>query len=172
MIINESDSILFFFDESRFGTKTTLQRVWAKAGEKLEIKIKQGYENFYVYSAVAPFTGEDFTLFLPKLNTKVMNIYLREFVKKYNNQRILMIMDNASWHKSKGLIVPKNIQIEHLPKYSPELNPVERLWEWLKGETYHNERFDDLEKLMDAIQEEYLKITPERFMSLCNCPYL
>ena len=55
-----------------------------------------------------------------------------ELSKSYNDKRILIIMDQAGWHKSKNLILPKNIQIEFLPPYSPELNPVEKLWQWLR----------------------------------------
>ena len=65
-----------------------------------------------------------------------MNIYLDELSKAFTDSNIKLIMDQAGWHKSQGLRVPDNIQIEFLPPYSPELNPVERLWKWLKTPCY------------------------------------
>lgn len=57
-----------------------------------------------------------------------MNIYLNELSKALCDKKIVMIMDGAGWDKSKDLKVPHNVEIIHLPAYSPELNPVERLW--------------------------------------------
>ncbi len=130
--------MVFFFDEGRFGLQSTLMRIWAKRGEPLSIRVKQGYKSFYIYSSVSPQTGDDFSLFLPEVNTEMMNIYLDNLSKEYGDKEILVIMDQAGWHKSNDLNIPKNIQIKFLPSYSPELNPVEKLWQWLKKEALHN----------------------------------
>jgi len=67
---------VFFFDEARFGLQTSLPRIWALSGEPLQIKVKQAYQNFYIYGSVEPKTGENFSLFLPWVNTDMMNLYL------------------------------------------------------------------------------------------------
>lgn len=56
-----------------------------------------------------------------------MNVFLEEMSKEIGDNEAIVIMDGAGWHKSKDLIVPKNIIIKLLPPYCPELNPVERL---------------------------------------------
>ena len=94
-----------------------------------------------------PKTGEKFSLLLPEVNTEMMNIYLSEISKNYKGKRLILIMDQAGWHKSKKLNIPDNIEIEYLPAYSPELNPVERLWKWLKENTIHNRIFENLKEL-------------------------
>lgn len=170
--LGEPNTIVFFFDEGRFGIRSTLTRVWAKKGEPLNVKIKQGYQSFYMYSAVSPHTGDDFSLILPQINTEMMDIYLSELSKAYDNHRILLIMDQAGWHKSKELDIPQNIEIEFLPPYSPELNPVERLWKWIKKEAVHNKIFDTLEQLMESLMNVYPKLSPKKFVSLCACSYL
>ena len=76
------------------------------------------------------------------------------------------------WHKSNRLKVLKNIEIEKLPQYSPELNPVKRLWwKWLKEKTIHNRIFANLEDIMDAVAEELNQLTKEKIMTLCRCSY-
>jgi transposase len=137
------------------------------------VKVKLGFKNFYLYSAVNPKTGEDFTLLLPKVNTDCMNVFLEEMVKKEQDKSIIMIMDGAGWHSSNDLKVPSNIEIICLPPYSPELNPVERMWLYIKQRTIKNKIYDTIEALEEvicgflssSINEEILK-------SVCRVEYL
>jgi transposase len=163
---------IMFFDEGRFGTMTSIRRKWSLKGSKCEVKIKQGYKNFYVYSSLCPESGEIFSLYLPRVNTKMMNIYLEELSNYFSREKLILIMDCAGWHKSKDLKVPDNIEIEYLPPYSPELNPVERLWKWLKNNTIHNRIFEKLEDIMASLTDELKALTREKIMSLCRCSYL
>jgi transposase len=163
---------LIFFDEGRFGLQSTVTRIWAKRGEPVHTKVQQGYESFYIYSCVSPHSGESFSLFLPEINTAMMNIYLEEFLKEYSDKEILIILHQAGWHKAKDLKVPANITLMFLPPYSPELNPVEKLWQWLRKEVTHNHLFQTLEALMDAMEKEFRKLIPQTFIQLCHCSYL
>jgi transposase len=81
-------------------------------------------------------------------------------------------MDRAGWHTSKGLKVPPNIRIVLLPPYSPELNPVERLWQWLKRHAVRNRLHLTLKSVMDAVERCLRKTTAEFFRSICRCDYL
>jgi len=101
-----------------------------------------------------------------------MNIYLDELSKAFTDSNIKLIMDQAGWHKSQGLRVPDNIQIEFLPPYSPELNPVERLWKWLKTHVCRNRLFECEETLMDVLAENLRFLSPVRLTDLCGCSYL
>lgn len=78
----------------------------------------------------------------------------------------------AGWHKANDLQVPVNITLLHLPPYSPELNPVERVWHWLRDRKLSNRVLpagDDLDALL---AEVITQITPERFRSLCHTDWL
>ncbi len=97
------------------------------SGKPLQVKVKQAYQNFYVYSSVEPKIDENFSLFLPWVNTEMMNLYLEQMNQVYEIEEIVVIMDQAGWHKSKDLVVLDNIDIIYLPPCSPELNPIERL---------------------------------------------
>ena len=130
--------MLFFFDESRFGTHSKAGHGWFKKGERTSVQVKLGFQNFYIYSAVNPISGDSFTLKLPNVDTTCMNIFLEEISKEIGESEAVIIMDGAGWHKSKDLVTPKNITIKLLPPYCPELNPVERLWLYIKQNTIRN----------------------------------
>ncbi|WP_425361859.1 IS630 family transposase [Candidatus Tisiphia endosymbiont of Mystacides longicornis] len=138
---------MYFFDESRFGTHSKLGHGWFRKGIRTQVKIKIGFQNFYVYSAVNPITGDDFSLMMPNVNTMSLNMFLAEMSKHIGVQKAIVVMDCAGWHKSKDLVVPANIEILYLPPYSPELNPAERLWEHLKSETIKNKVYNTIEQL-------------------------
>ena len=61
-----------------------------------------------------------------------MNIFLKELSKTYKNDMILLVCDGATWHKSKGLRIPENIEIMHIPPYTPEMNPIEQIWKQIR----------------------------------------
>lgn len=161
-----------FFDEGRFGLRSTVMRLWAEKGKVVTVKVMQGFKNFYAYSAVCPFDGENFSLLLPGVNTDYMGIYLSQLSQSLPESKILLIMDQAGWHKSKELKVFDNIEIVYLPSYSPELNPIEKLWEWIKKECSHNFIYPDLESLVEAVCKEYQKLNKNDYKRLCNCNYL
>ncbi|WP_250296576.1 transposase [Wolbachia endosymbiont of Oedothorax gibbosus] len=91
----------FFFDESRFGTHSKVGHGWFKKGSRTQVKVKIGRENFYLYSAVNPRNGEDISLLAPHVNTDCMNIFLEQMSKDLGTREAFLIMDCASWHRSK-----------------------------------------------------------------------
>jgi len=101
-----------------------------------------------------------------------MNLYLEQMSNAYENDDIVIIMDQAGWHKSKDLIVPGNIDIIYLPPYSPELNPIERLWKYLKTNFIHNRVFDSLKQMMEQMVCVFDHLNKETVTSLSFCSYL
>ena len=146
--------------------------MWTRRGTTPSVQVLQGYKNFYVYSSASPRRGDQFSLFLPEVNTEMMNLYLKEFAAEYRDERVLLIMDQAGWHRSKDLCVPPNIELLFLPPYSPELNPVERLWRHLKLKATHNILFASLDQIMDALQEALKLLDSESIRSICRCNYM
>ena len=104
-----------------------------------------------------------------------MNLYLAEFAKTLPaDTHVVMVLDGAGWHGPKGLDVPANITLVTLPPYSPELNPVERLWLYLR-ETYLSLRvFKDKDDIVDACCFAWKDATKDldRIISLCNYPWI
>ena len=129
--------------------------------------VKQGFANFYLYSAVDPETGDVFTLEIPYVNTNCMNIFLAEMSREYADEKIILVMDGAGWHKAKNLQVPDNIEIIILPPYSPELNPAERFWQHIKQNTIKNQIYTSIKELKNSLQKFLNSITKETVKSLC-----
>lgn len=170
-IENNSDRSFFFFDESRFGTHSNLGHGWFQKGSRTPVKVKLGFQNFYLYSAVDSKTGESFTCQMPNVNTDWMNAYLEEFSSHIGERKVFLIMDGAGWHKSKDLIVPGNIEIIYLPPYSPELNPVERLWQYIKSNTIKNKIYETIDQLENIIYDFIKSYDRKIIRSICAFDY-
>lgn len=160
-----------FFDEGRFGTKSVLGRMYGRKGVRLVRRVRPGYRNFYVYSAVSPVDGDSFHLCLPWVNTAMMSLYLAELAKAFAGKKVWLVMDRAGWHVSKDLRVPANVRLIFLPPYSPELNPVERLWQWLRRHVCRNRLFESIEELSAALTRALRDLLPPFLASLCRCSY-
>ena len=87
----------------------------------------------YIYAAVEPGTDNAFALIMPDANAAGMQMFLEAFAKTIrSDEHVALVLDGAGWHGAKALRVPANITLVPLPPYSPELNPVERVWLYLK----------------------------------------
>ena len=95
-------------------------------------------EYTYVYAAVAPAEGKITSLILPTADTAMMNLFLEHLAKTFEDDFILMQLDQAGWHHAKDLQVPENIRLIFQPPYSPELNPMEQVWEHLREKKFPN----------------------------------
>ncbi|GHV41636.1 hypothetical protein FACS189490_08930 [Clostridia bacterium] len=82
------------------------------------------------------------------------------------NDYIILVCDGAGWHKSDGLIVPENIEILHIPPYTPEMNPIEQVWAWLRRHGFRNEAFATLEKVMNRLCDTINSLTETTVKSI------
>ena len=79
--------------------------------------------------------------------------FLKELSKAYPDEYILLIVDNAAWHSSGTLQIPENILLYPLLPYTPELNPIEMIWDEIREKGFPNEVFASLEKVVDRLCE-------------------
>lgn len=146
-------------------------KLWMGKGIKPVIPAIMKFEYCYLYKAVLPETGESFSLLMPDMTTESMNIFLREFKRYLGEREAVIIMDNAPSHRSNSLDVPEGIEVRYLPPYSPELNPVERVFEDIK-KLLKNRVFRQLEELEEAICQIVRAFTFDRLRSLSFYPYI
>jgi len=119
-------------DEARFGQQGTLTRVWARKGSRPRRVRQNGRTSLYVLTAVCAAAGAAAGLIAPELNTAVVNLFLEQLSRQLApGVHAVLLWDGAGYHVAKGLVVPSNVSLIHLPPYSPELNPVENLWHYL-----------------------------------------
>lgn len=91
------------------------------------------FASAYILAAVKPATGADFALVLPSVSSKAMSRFLADFSAQIApDAHAVLVLDQAGWHGARALRVPDNITLVPLPPYSPELNPVERVWLYLR----------------------------------------
>lgn len=151
---------ILFEDEARFGRINDLKRCWAPQGIRPHIDFQVIRQFTYVYAAVCPKTGQTFSLILPDADSEMMNLFLCELKQYYKDYRVIMVADQASWHKSATIKKDKNLRFIFLPPASPELNPAEHLWDHIREKYFANRSFDsvdDLEiKLERAFHDVYL----------------
>jgi len=142
--------LVMFEDEARFGRMSRPMRCWAPLGIRPEVKTQLVREYDYAFGAVAPLTGEMDSLILPRCDTEMMSLFLEEVSKRHLDKHILMFMDQAAWHTTKKLALPKNMSLDHLPPRSPQCNPQEGVWKVLRREALGNRHFNSLDEVACA----------------------
>jgi transposase len=166
---------VYFQDESRFGQQGTTTNVWAKTGSRPTAVRQTEYQYLWVVGAVCPETGHAEGLLSPQLNTKSVNLFLEQFSQTVaEGEHAIMIWDGAGFHTSKQLQVPENVTLVQLPAYSPELNPIENLWHYLKSHFWSNRAYADYEALEAAAMTAWRKaaLDNQLMKTVCAAPYL
>jgi transposase len=166
---------VFFQDESRFGQQGTTTNVWAKRGSRPGAVRQTDYEYLWVLGTVCPETGQAEGLLSPRLNTDVINTFLQGFSATLPaEEHAVMVWDGAGFHTSKQLCMPENVTPLQLPAYSPELNPIENLWHYLKSHYWSNRAHADYEALEAAAIEawRHAALDTELMKTVCAAPYL
>ena len=102
----------------------------------------------YCYGAVDAQTGDSFFLIAGGCNTEWTNEFLWQVSQAYPDNYILLVMDNATWHKSQALELPENITCTFIPPYTPEMNPIEQVWAEIRKRGFKNKAFKSLEEVI------------------------
>jgi hypothetical protein len=130
---------------------------------------QDGFKSAYIIGAVNPNSGQKYSLLYDGLDALVMNQFLVGLSKSIKPRRhVILFVDGASWHSSEDLVVPSNITLYFLPPYAPELNPIERLWNFLKSNYLSRKIFADMEEIFDIGVEAWRKLTPAIIKSVCR----
>lgn len=161
----------FAQDESRFGLKTLLGRLITACGVKPIGAWQWLFQAFWVYGAVEPTTGTSFFLQFSHVDTDCYQRFLDEFSKHYADSLNILQVDNGRFHKGKDLVVPENIILLFQPAYCPELNPIERLWQYLKADLKWS-TFKTLEQLQTRVDQLLAELTPGVIASITGYAFI
>ena len=133
----------------------------------------QRYTWAHLFAAVQPATGQGFALVLPEVSTTAMQVFLDKFGETLAaDEHAVMAVDQAGWHTAGALAVPVNVTLVLLPPYSPELNPVERVWLFLRERHLSHRLLAGYDAIVDALCKAWNQLTPERLHTLTSYPYL
>lgn len=131
------------------------------------------YEWVYLYAAIEPATGARVALQAPNINTGTMDVFLKMLADELGpKNHAVLIMDQAGRHKGKQFKVPNYVWTLCLPPHRPEVNPVERLWAYLRSHYLANRTISIYQHLLDAGANGWQPLTPELLRSVCACPSL
>lgn len=144
---------LWFLDETGVEGDPRPRRRWAQPGKPRTVPHLGDHIRQNVVGAVCPHSGELFSLIVDGMDTEIFQVYLDELAKaipKNQEQRQLLVMDNASWHKSAQLNW-HHFEPAYLPPYSPDFNPIERLWLRLKADWFWDYIAHSIQELSDRL---------------------
>jgi hypothetical protein len=163
----------FVQDEARIGQQGTLTRVWARTGSRPSAVRQTEYEWVYLWAAVEPATGASVAMITPTVDTALMQQFLGGLsAAPAPDEHAVLVLDQAGWHVAKALEVPANLTLLFLPPYSPELNPAERLWAWLRSHQLANRVYADYQELLTATDRAWLSLDADTIKSACACPWI
>lgn len=152
-----------------------MTRVWAERGSRPSAPRDQRYDWAYLFGAVCPARDAGAALVLPQADGAAMNLHLAEISRHVTaGAHAVLTLDGAGWHQIGGkLKVPSNISLLHLPPYSPELNPVENIWQFLRQNQLSNRVFDSYDAIVDACCEAWNALVrePGRIQSIAMRPW-
>lgn len=162
---------IWFQDEMRLGQKNALVRQWARKGTRPRQPKDQRYKSAYLFGAVAPAEAKGAALVMPRANTHAMQAHLEEITRIVApGAHAIVLLDRAGWHTTQKLKRPKNISLLPLPPRSPELNPVENIWQFLRQTYLSNRVFDGYEHIVEAACQAWNKLIeqPECIQSIAT----
>ena len=165
---------VMFQDEARFGRMVRPKRCGAP--RPLRPVLRNGYERevVYVYGAVSPLEGELDWRRCREMNTVRMGEFLLQVSQAHPREFIVMVVDGASSHKAKDLVIPDNIRLLPLPPYAPELNPQEHVWDELREKEFPNRVFNHMDAVIRQLEQGLPRLAADsdRLRSLTAWPWI
>ena len=134
---------MYFQDESRFGLMTHIGKCLTAAGVKPVVKYQHAFKNTYLYGSFSPIDGDAFVYEIEGTTSEIFYTYLVEFSKHKPKELKVIVIDNAGFHSLQQYDIPENIRLIRIPPYSPELNPSEKIWHYIK-QKFKNKVFENL----------------------------
>ena len=167
---DRSNIDIWFQDEARFGQQNTTTRLWAEKGSRPRAVKQQQFQYAYLFGAICPATGATEAIVTPYVNKDAMRQHLKQISQATKEGRhAVVIMDGAGWHTKDTALYFDNITLVRLPAYSPELNPVEQIWQWLRQNELANKCFDGYEDIVNSCCDAWNSFVSdlERVKSMC-----
>lgn len=158
-------------DETRMGLKSETGKVITASGVKPVVQVQWQRDNFWLYGVVEPLSGWHFTQEYSHLDTEHFQQFIDALSEQLGEDIAVIQLDQAGAHVTSALRWPENLIPICQPAHSPELNPIERVWQFIKAQL-KGERFATLELLRERLAQVLEQITPERIISLSSYDFI
>lgn len=151
--------------------KTITRRVITLSGVKPGGLVQWPFEAFYLYGAVEPVTGENYFLEFSHLDGECFQMFLDHFSHAYSQSLNVMQLDNGRFHMAKRLRIPDKVILLFQPAHSPDVNPIERVWQYIKDKlSWMNVK--DLDALREEVSNILNSISSDRLASLTGYQFI
>jgi DDE superfamily endonuclease len=158
---------LYFQDESRFGLLTILRRMITAKGVKPVAPFLHRFSTLYIFGAFSPLTGDNYWYEMPACNSNTFQVFLDAIAADKPDEFKVLILDNGAFHHAKSLRIPTNIALLFLPAYSPELNPAEKMWRYVKDRVSMI-AYENLQALQNKLSGVIGQINQNNVKSICG----
>ena len=127
---------------------------------------QQVFESTWLFGAFSPINRKRLLIETNGCNSDFFQVFMDELSATDSEELMLILLDNASFHKTKKLKIPDNIALIYIPPYSPELNPAEKIWQRLKR-AFTNMPFTTMEGVRNFLTEQTNLLSEDIVISTC-----
>jgi transposase len=163
---------IWWQDEARVGQKGSLEYIWAPVGSRPRAVRDNRHDSAYLFGALCPARAIGAAIIMPAANSEAMTAHLAEISRQVApGAHAVLVCDGAGWHQlGEHLRVPDNITLLHLPPYSPELNPMENVWDYLRGNQLSHTVWENYDAIVQACAKawQFLVNDPDRIRSIAT----
>jgi len=163
---------IWFQDEARVGQQGSLEYIWAPTGSRPRAVRDNRRDSVYLFGALCPARTTGAAVIMPAANSEAMGVHLAEISTQVApGAQAVVLCDGAGWHQAGGeLVVPANICLLPIPPYSPELNPMENVWDYLRGNHLSHRLWETYDDIVQACANawRFLIGDPDRIRSIAH----
>lgn len=141
-------------DETTVTLESGISYDWMPTNTRRMVKTNRSYSCDCIIGGVSPDSGDTLFIQTNRIDSQAVSMFIQELSENYSEYDNILILDNASFHVSQDtpdFPVPENIKLLYLPTYSPDLNPIERLWKYFKDEWINNRFFENIYHLRNTV---------------------
>ena len=155
---------IWFQDEARVGQQGTLTYLWGPLGSRPPAIRDNRHDFAYLFGAICPGSRVGAAIIMPAVNTEAMTEHLCEISRQVaHSAHAVLVCDRAGWHQpGKHLPIPENITLLPLLHYAPELNPMENVWDYLRGNNLSMPVWDTYDAILAACKDAWLFLVGDR----------
>lgn len=164
---SKKDIVYWCQDETRVGFRSEKGKKITRQGVKPQQTLQWHYDYYYIYGLIEPITGRSFFYEFSHFNSTVMGIFLEKLTQENPNEIHIIQLDNAPIHTAKKLKIPENIILLFQPPYCPEVNPIERVWSYIKYRL-RSLWFTDLDDVKDKVARILNSLSTDIIVSLAG----
>lgn len=148
---------IWFQDEARVGQQGSLEYIWAPRGSRPRAVRDNRRDSVYLFGALCPGRAVGAAVIMPAANSEAMGVHLAEISTQVApGAHAVVLCDGAGWHQTGGALkLPSNLSLLPIPPYSPELNPMENAWDYLRGNQLSHQIWDTYDDIVQACAEAW-----------------